>query len=127
MKDHAVCAELVGRFEITGERALGTLAQRRIVAGEVDQVDGVKVDGRVAVFRGGLFERRISIRLELRRAPETGRGGMDLDRLGTHRLRALEGEVEAPGRIDVRSKQWHCNQSKAGPFWHAQYRHGDLR
>jgi hypothetical protein len=46
---------------------------------------------------------------------------VDLDRLGAHRLGALEGEVQASGRIDVRSKQWHSNQSKAGPFWHAQY------
>jgi hypothetical protein len=44
---------------------------------------------------------------------------MNLYRLGTHGLRPLESEVQASGRIHVRSKQGHSKESKAGPFWHA--------
>jgi len=66
VKDHAVDAEVIRGFEISGERAFGTLAQGRIVSRQIDQVDGVKVKGRMAMLCGGLFERRDASLVQLR-------------------------------------------------------------
>src|SRR5438309_188237 len=89
MKDHAVDAELVGRLQVPGERALRALAQRGVVAGQVDQVNGVKVKRRMAVLGGRLLERRDPIFVELRRPPEPGRSRVDLYGFRPHRLGAL--------------------------------------
>src|SRR5216683_297609 len=96
VEDHAIDAELVSRFEIAGQRALGAGPHGLIVTRQVDQVDGVEVKGRVAVFRRRLLEGRDAVLVELGRTPEARRGGVDLDRVGAHRLGALERQVQPP-------------------------------
>src|SRR5881409_3544838 len=88
MEDHAVDAELIGRLEVAGERALRALAQRRVVAGEVDQVDGVEVKGRPAVLRRRLLEGRDPVVVQLGRPPKARRSRVDLYGFRSHRLRA---------------------------------------
>src|SRR4029077_20107541 len=82
-------------------------------------VDRVKVEGRVAVFRGGLLESRDPRLVELRRPPEARRSRVDLYGIRPHRLRALEGQVQAARRVDMSSKNGHSRESKPGPIWHA--------
>ncbi len=107
VEDDAVDAEVVRRLEVAGQRALGALAQRRVVARQVDQVHRVEVKGRMTVLRGRLFERGDARLVELGRAPETGRRRMHLDRFRPHRFGSLEGQMEAARRVDVSPKQRH--------------------
>src|SRR6266849_1963566 len=58
VEDHAADPQLIGRPQVASKRAFGALPQCRVVAREVDQVDGVKVEGRTAVSVGRLLERR---------------------------------------------------------------------
>ena len=55
----------------------------------------------------GFLERRDAAFIELGRAPESGRRGVDLDRLGAHCSCSLEGEVEATRRFDMGTKEGH--------------------
>src|SRR3989475_12724943 len=119
MKDHAVDAELVGRLQVPGERALRALAQRGVVAGQVDQVNGLKVKRRMAVLGGRLLERRDPIFVELRRPPEPGLSRVNLYGFRPHRLGALIRKVQPARRIDMSSKNRHSGESKPGPIWHA--------
>ncbi len=119
VEDDAVDAEVVRGLQIARERALRALAQRRVVTRQVDEVDGVKVKGRVAVLRRRFLERCDPRLVQLGRTPETGRRGVDLDGLGAHRFGPFEREVQPAGRVDVGSNEWHSTESKAGPFWHA--------
>ncbi len=97
VEDHTVDAELVSRFEVAGQRALGARPHGRVVTGQVDQVDGVEVKRRVAEFRRRLLESRDAAVIELGRTPEAWRGGVDLDGVGAHRLGALERQMEPAG------------------------------
>jgi len=99
--------QIVSRLEISGKRALGSPAHRWIVARQVYQIDRVKVERRISVLGSSFLERRDASFIELGRAPESGRRGVNLDRLGTHGGSSLEGEVEAAGRIDVGTKKGH--------------------
>src|SRR6266576_7084310 len=119
MTDDAVHTQVVGRFEISGEGAFRALPECRIVAGEVDQVDRVKVERRMAVLGGRFLESRYAVLVELRRPPKPRRSRVDLYGFSPHRLGALKGQVEAPGRIDVSSKKGHSRESKSRPIWHA--------
>src|SRR5213594_1763128 len=120
MEDHAVDAELIGRLEVAGERALRALAQRRVVAGEVDQVDGVEVKGRPAVLRRRLLEGRDPGVVQLGRPPKAWRSRVDLYGFGSHRLRALISQVKTPRRVDVGCKNGHSGEGNSGPIWHAE-------
>src|SRR5713101_7049547 len=68
---------------------------------------------------GRLLERRNTGLIELGRAPEAGRRRVALDRVRVHGLRALEREVEAARRIDVRSDGRHHVKTSGAP-WHAE-------
>ena len=105
VEDHAVDTELVSGFEVAGERALRPLAERCVVARQVDQVDRVEVEGRAAVLLGRLLEGRDASLVQLGRAPETRRCRMDLDRLRSHRRGSLVGEVQSTAGVDVRANQ----------------------
>src|SRR5439155_25493369 len=94
-------------------------ARRGVIARQVDQVDGVKMKGRVAVLRRRRLERRDPVLVELRRSPEPGRSRVDLYGIRPHRLGALERKVEASGRIDVSSKNRHPRERNSGSIWHA--------
>src|SRR6266700_5388817 len=121
VKDHAVDAELVRRPQVAGQRALRALAERGVVACQVDQGDGVKVEGRVAVLGRRLLEGRDPGFVQLGRPPESGRSRVDLYGIRPHRLGALERQVQAAGRVDVSSKNRHPKEeSKAVPIWHAE-------
>ena len=120
MEDHAVDAQLVRGLEVAGERAFRALAQRRVVAGQVDQVDGVKVERRVAVLRGRLLEGRDPVLVELGRPPEAGRRRVDLYGLRPHRFGALVRQVQPARGFDMSPKNRHSGESKPGSFWHAE-------
>src|SRR5258708_2556709 len=119
VEDHPVDAEVVGGLQITGQCALGSLAEGWIVAGEVDQVDGVKIKGRVAVLGRRLPESGDAILVEFGRTPEPWRSRVDLYGIRPHGFRALKGKVETTGRVDVSSKNRHSGESNSGPIWHA--------
>src|SRR5262245_47396385 len=61
VKDHAVDPELVSGLQVAGKRALRALAHRRVVAGEVDQIDRVKIEGRMTELCGRLLESRDAV------------------------------------------------------------------
>src|SRR6266567_2590234 len=66
VEDHTVDAPLIRGSQVTGKGAFGALPQRRVVAGEVDQINGVKVEGRMAVLVRRLLEGRDAGLVELR-------------------------------------------------------------
>src|SRR5438128_12450404 len=78
VKDHAVDAELVRRPQIAGQRALRALAERGVVARQFAQVDGVKVERRVAVAGRRLREGRSPGFFHLGRPPESARSMVGL-------------------------------------------------
>ena len=107
VKDDAIDAQPVGRPQIPGQGALRPGAEGGIVTGEVDQVNGMEVEGRVARHARRLAETLHPFVVELWRPPESGRGGVDLNRRCADRGSSLEGKLEAPGGVDVRSQDWH--------------------
>ena len=107
VEDHAVDAELVRGPQVAGEGALRARPHGGVVAGQVDQVDGMKVEGWAAELRGGLLESRDPSLVQLWRAPEPRRRWVDLDRLGAHGLGAFVREVQPPGRVDVGTDDRH--------------------
>lgn len=111
VKDHAVYPEIVSRLEVAGKRALRPLPHGWIVACKVDQVDGVKVERRIAMLGRRLFERRYASFIELGRAPEAWRRRVDLNRFGAHGRGALEGEVEAARGIYMGTEEWHAQKT----------------
>ena len=66
VEDHAVDSQLIRGSQVTSKGAFGALPQRRVVAHEVDQVDSVKVERRMAVFVRRLLESRDARLVELR-------------------------------------------------------------
>ena len=72
------------------------------------------------VLRRGLFEGSDATFVELWRPPETGRRGMDLDRLGAHRGGPLKRKMQPAGRINMGAQDRHLLERLTGALWHAE-------
>src|SRR4051794_2397187 len=101
MHDHAGRIDRVADRERVRERLERLPADLRVVAGDVDQVDGVDVDGLDGAGRESLPEGREVLFGVLRGPPHARALIEDLDRFGTDRLGTLDGAVEASTGRDM--------------------------
>src|SRR5438132_3795000 len=119
VEDDPVDTELVRRLQVSGESALRALAQRGVVAGQVDQINGVKVKRRMAMLGRRLLEGGDPVFVQLRRPPEPRRSRVNLYGFRPHRPGALIPQMNPARRIDMSSKNRRSGESKPGPIWHA--------